>query len=91
MHIGDFLDNSQGKNFDYIPKSIVLFNILFSSATIFCLCTDRIFSLAVFLLIILALDIPKSNHTGVNQKLNKFTGILITTCLPLNCKTCQTL
>ena len=27
---------------------------------------------------IFALDIPKDNHLGVNQELNKFAGILIT-------------
>ena len=28
---------------------------------------------------IFGLDIPKDNHMGVNQELNKVTGILVTT------------
>ena len=59
---GNVLNISQGKNIDYIPKLMVLFNVLFWSGTIFCLCTVRIFwpcSLLIF-----AVDIPKRKHGG---------------------------
>ena len=42
-------------------------------------------------LIIFPLEILKSNHTEVNQKLNKFTGISVTIWPPLKCKTYYTL